>query len=1048
MISRADHAKFLAGGTNLIDLMRENVERPDHLVDVTGLPLVGIEELPDGGLRIGALVRNSHLAASWVVRERYPALSQAILMGASAQIRNMATTGGNLMQRTRCYYFYDGHAGCNKRTPGTGCDALEGFNRIHAILGASTACIATHPSDMCVALAALDASVLVQGPAGKRAISISDFHRLPGDTPHIDTTLRQDELIIAVDIPPLPLARNSAYRKVRDRASYAFALVSVAAALDVDGGTVTDARLALGGWRTSPGARSGPSGHWSVRRPPQRRSEPRPRRSSGWREGIATTRSRSAWRSERSQASCRICWTDETPDESSKREAGRRWATRESRGRPPQGHRQGDVHRRIQDRPHRARRSCPRSHRERNARPDRHLRRPPRAGGQRRHHPGERPAHARGPVFGSPTGEPAAAASRIRHLGTNQIYYYGQPIAVVVAETLEEAEQAATLIAVEYAPLEAKTSFEAEKGKSIEPSDILGEPAAITKGDPDAALAAAPYKVDNVYRTPPFNHNAIELHATIAHWSEDEERLTVYDATQYVAGTQHMLANQFGLPKDNVRVIASFVGGGFGGKGTAWPHVALAAAAAKVAKRPVKLVLSRAEVHHMVGGRTPTEQRVALGATDAGQLRALIQTGITWTNTHVDFAEPFTFPARHLYACDNIRLGQKVVYLDIVPNTYMRAPGESVGTFALESAIDELAHEIGMDPIALRMRNEPDADPTSGMPFSTRNLREAYRVGAEQFGWARRKAAPRTTREGRHLVGYGVATAYYPAYQFPSAARVTIHTDGSAVGQSSAHEMGMGTATAQAQHLADQLGLPLERVRFEYGDSRFPEAPVAGGSTSTISVGAAVIAASDAAKRKIHGLVRDDERSAVVGTRLDEVDFRDGGIYRRDLPTREETFAAILQRLGIRMVEADGESSRGAELIEVRVDEVTGEVRVTRALGVFDCGRIINPKTASSQWRGGIVTGIGMALSEEALFDPRLGRIVNPSLAEYHVPVNLDVPDIEVHFLDIPDRLTPMGARGIGEIGITGVAASVANAVFNATGKRIRELPITLDKLL
>jgi xanthine dehydrogenase YagS FAD-binding subunit len=247
MISRADHAKFLAGGTNLVDLMRENVERPDHLVDVTGLPLAGIEELPDGGLRIGALVRNSHLAASWVVRERYPALSQAILMGASAQIRNMATTGGNLMQRTRCYYFYDGHAGCNKRTPGTGCDALEGFNRIHAILGASTACIATHPSDMCVALAALDASVLVQGPAGKRAISISDFHRLPGDTPHIDTTLRQDELIIAVDIPPLPLARNSAYRKVRDRASYAFALVSVAAALDVDGGTVTDARLALGG---------------------------------------------------------------------------------------------------------------------------------------------------------------------------------------------------------------------------------------------------------------------------------------------------------------------------------------------------------------------------------------------------------------------------------------------------------------------------------------------------------------------------------------------------------------------------------------------------------------------------------------------------------------------------------------------------------------------------------------------------------------------------------------------------------------------------------
>jgi xanthine dehydrogenase YagR molybdenum-binding subunit len=390
----------------------------------------------------------------------------------------------------------------------------------------------------------------------------------------------------------------------------------------------------------------------------------------------------------------------------------------------------------------------------------------------------------------------------------------------------------------------------------------------------------------------------------------------------------------------------------------------------------------------------------------------------------------------------------------------MRAPGECPGSFALESAIDELAHAIGMDPIALRMRNEPERDPTTGTPFSMRSLREAYRVGVAKFGWERLKTAPRKNREGRYLMGHGVATAYYPTNQFPSAARVEVRADGSVIGQSSTHEMGMGTATAQAQHLADQFGMPLQRVRFEYGDSRLPEAPVAGGSSSTISVGAAVVAACDAVKRKIHDQVLEDARSPLFGTRFAEVEFHDGGIYRRDDPTRGEAFATILQRFGKPVLDARGDAapgqtehgysigSYGAQFSEVRVDEETGEVRVTRFLGVFDCGRIINPKTASSQCRGGIVMGLGMALTEETLFDARLGRILNPSLAEYHVPVNLDVPNIEVHFLDIPDPHTPMGARGLGEIGITGVAASIANAVFNATGRRIRELPITLDKLL
>lgn len=664
------------------------------------------------------------------------------------------------------------------------------------------------------------------------------------------------------------------------------------------------------------------------------------------------------------------------------------------------------------------------------------------------------------PVFGSDSTEMGAASSAILYLSTDEIYFYGQPVAVVIAETHEQAEHAATLVSVVYEEEAARLSFQAEKENAIEPSQVVGEKPEFKKGDAEKALASATHKVDQIYTTPSFNHNAIELHATLAEWSEDEKNLTVYDSTQYVIGIQEMLAKKFSLDKENVRVIGSFVGGGFGGKGNAWAHVSLAVAAAKVVKRPVKIVLSREGVHLSVGGRTPTEQRVALAANDAGELSALIHTGVTQTTEHNNFAEQFTFPARHLYKSENIWLRQEIVHLDIVPNTFMRAPGESPGTFALESAIDELAHEIGIDPIELRARNEPDTDPVKDIPFSMRNITEAYARGAELFGWSKRNAAPRTTRDGSHLIGYGVATAYYPAYQFPAAARVELHADGTALAQSAMHEMGMGSATAQAQNLADELGLPFDKARFEYGDSSFPDAPVAGGSNSTISVGAAVKAACDKAKKTIHGLVGEDEQSPLMGTRFDEVEFRDGGIYRKDDETRGETFAAILARFEMDKIEAEGEAapgedslkysmgSYGAQFCEVRVDEDTGEVRVSRFLGVFDCGKIINPKTASSQWRGGITMGLGMALTEEALFDVRGGRIINPSLAEYHMPVNLDVPKIEIHFLDIPDPLTPMGAHGVGEIGITGVAAAVANAVFNATGKRIRELPITLDKLL
>jgi xanthine dehydrogenase YagR molybdenum-binding subunit len=641
-------------------------------------------------------------------------------------------------------------------------------------------------------------------------------------------------------------------------------------------------------------------------------------------------------------------------------------------------------------------------------------------------------------------------------LQDDKVHYDGEPVAVVVADTLEQAEHAASLVRVEYDVEAPRVSFDGLKAEAVVPSDVLGEDAEVATGDADKALSEAAYKVDNVYRTPRHNHNAIELHSTIADWEEDE-CLTVFDSTQFVNGTKHQLATIFSLDPENVRVISPFVGGAFGGKWSLWNNTALCAAAAKVTKRPVKLVLSREGVFRIVGGRTPSEQRVALGAGQDGKLTALIHTGTTATTTHADYPEQFSLLSRHLYASENMRIGQKVVNLDTVANTWMRAPGESIATFALESAIDELAYAMKIDPIELRRINEPEKDPTKGTEFSSRNLVEAYSRGAEKFGWSRRPSEPRSQRDGKWLIGQGVATAYYPVFRFPATVRVRISADGTALVQAAGSELGMGTATVQIQHAAERLGLPIDKVSFEYGDSALPDSPItAGGSSQTGSIAAAVQAAVEKLHRELLKLVGDN--SPLAGA--NEIEARDSGLFRSGVRNAGETYSSILQRAGKDFLEIEESSSMpleimkysmasyGAQFCEVRVHEETGEVRVSRWLGSFDCGRIINPKTASSQFRGGIIMGIGMALAEETLFDERRGRIVNRSLAEYHVPVHLDVPHIEIVYTDIPDEHAPLGARGVGEIGITGAAAAVANAVFHATGKRIRDLPITLDKLM
>ncbi|WP_174297596.1 xanthine dehydrogenase family protein molybdopterin-binding subunit [Sphingomonas bacterium] len=649
----------------------------------------------------------------------------------------------------------------------------------------------------------------------------------------------------------------------------------------------------------------------------------------------------------------------------------------------------------------------------------------------------------------------AASGDDLPIMQDDRINWNGEPIAVVLAQTQEQADHAVSLIRATYHPEPATTTFDEVKS-ALKIASFQGEPLLVEIGDAEAALAAASARVDATYTTPRHNHNAIEPHALTLAWNGDE--LMIHDASQGVAHTAWTIGHVFGLKEGQVHVSSPYVGGGFGGK-TLWRHHFLAAAAARLAGRPVRIVLSREGVYRLVGGRTLTEQRVAIGARADGTFDAIVHTGAVAMTAHNNMPEPFIVATRSAYAAGSFRLSVHYGEMDMLANTFMRAPGESVGTFALESAVDELAVVLGMDPIALRVVNEPEKDPTSGTPFSSRNIVEAYRQGAERFGWSERQATPGTRREGEWLVGMGCATATYPYYRMPGgAARLTLTKDARATIEIAAHEMGMGTQTTTTLVAAERLGLPMDRVTVAYGDSRQPGLVLAGGSQQTASIGAAVIAAHGALVKELLKLAGND--SPLAGLKPGEVEARDGGLACIDEPGRFESYASILSRAQRDEVSVEGDAappletlhwsmhSFGAIFCEVAVNAVTGEPRVRRVLGSFDCGRILNAKTAASQFRGGIIMGLGLALMEETQFDERNGRVMNPSLAEYHVPVHMDVPDIDVIWTDIPDPHTPMGAHGVGEIGITGIGAAVANAIYNATGKRVRDLPITLDKLM
>jgi len=649
----------------------------------------------------------------------------------------------------------------------------------------------------------------------------------------------------------------------------------------------------------------------------------------------------------------------------------------------------------------------------------------------------------------------AAAGDDLPVMQDDKVHWNGQPVALVLAESQEQADHAKSLIEIAYEEENSVTSLAEARRQGTELGYFQGEALENKVGDAQAAYYKAAHRIDAVYNTPAYNHNAIELHACTVAWNGDD--LIVHDATQAVAHTAWSLAQMFAIEENQVHVTSPYVGGGFGGK-TLWQHQVLAAAAARQSGRPVRLMLSREGVYRVVGGRSSTEQRVALGADDDGRLTSLIHRGVTPKSRASAMPEPFVLPTRSAYASENIHLEVRTCYLDMVANTFMRAPGESVGTFALECAMDELAEELGIDPIELRIRNEPEKDPTQGTPFSARHIVEAYRAGAESFGWARRQK-PGLRREGEWLIGMGCATATYPFYRIPGgAARITLTREGQAVVEVAAHEMGMGTSTAQSQIAADRLGLPIDQVDFRYGDSAFPGVVLAGGSQQTATIGISVLAAYEKLVEELLQLAGND--SPLAGLKPEDLEGTNGGLAKTSEPNRFESYHSILSRAGRDAVTVEANApppfetlhwsmhSYGAMFCEVRVNVVTGEPRVSRFLGSFDCGRIINAKTAASQFRGGIIMGLGLALTEETQFDERRGRIANPSLAEYHVPVHLDVPRIDIMWTDIPDPHAPMGARGIGEIGITGTGAAVANAVYNATGKRIRDLPITLDKLL
>ncbi|WP_371575498.1 xanthine dehydrogenase family protein molybdopterin-binding subunit [Streptomyces sp. NBC_01314] len=639
---------------------------------------------------------------------------------------------------------------------------------------------------------------------------------------------------------------------------------------------------------------------------------------------------------------------------------------------------------------------------------------------------------------------------KLRVFQDDRVLFHGQPVAVVVATTLEAAQHGASLVKVEYDAEDPSTDLhEAEPG----PPDNYA------RGDVEAGLRDAAVRLDLTYQLARNHHNPMEPHATIARW--DGNRLTVWDKSQWVAGgTQTELSTVFDVPLDSVRVINPFVGGAFGSGLRCWPHTVVAALAARETARPVKLVLTRRQMYFGTGFRPSYDYRLSLGGDRNGRLVAADHRIEAETSSYETFTEAVMSPGQMLYSTPGVRQAYRTVPLDVNSPIWMRGPGAATGVYAVESAMDELAHELGMDPIELRRRNEPAQDPSNNTPFSTRRLLECYTVGAREFGWQRRNQKPRSRRDGDWLIGMGMAAGVYHTAVAPAQSRARLNADGTAVVESATSDMGPGTYTAQTQVAADALGLAVRAVTYRLGDSLYPQTPPHGGSMTMASVGSATLDVCNQLRRQAIRLAVEDEESPLYGVPADEVVVRGARLHVQGNPARGETYQRLLTRNNRDRLEAStsfsppqGErrsiSAYSAVFAEVAVDSTLGLVRVRRMLAVYDAGRIISPKLADSQALGGMVGGIGAALLEHTATDHRDGRIVNANLADYLVPVNADVPDLRAIYLDGEDYdADPLGVKGLAELVIVGVAPAIGNAVFNATGRRVREIPITAEALL
>jgi xanthine dehydrogenase YagR molybdenum-binding subunit len=662
------------------------------------------------------------------------------------------------------------------------------------------------------------------------------------------------------------------------------------------------------------------------------------------------------------------------------------------------------------------------------------------------------------PQLPKPSPQPPARR-HVTVLQEKDVFYNGQPIAVVVATSLGEAMYAASLLKVTYQQAPPKLHFKDRLSEARPPKSPGREPADQVRGNIAASMAKATAKVDETYSTPYQHHNPMEPHATVAWWEGD--KLNLYDSTQYITGDKMTIAKTLGLPLDNVRVQCPYTGGGFGSKGSTWSHVILCAMAAKVVGKPVKLALERPQMWGPVGGRPTTVQHIQLAATADGKMTAMQHDVIVHTSVMEDFLEPSAIQTRMLYTSDSNATSHKLVDMNVGVATFQRAPGESSGTAALETAMDELAVKLKMDPVQLRLANYAEKDPGNDKPWTSKHLRACYQQAADRFGWAKRNPEPGSMRDGNALIGWGMATATYPANRSAAQAMVTIQPDGRALVACGSQDLGTGTYTVMAQTAADELGIDPSLVTAKLGDSTLPKAPVSGGSQSAASIGPAIQDAAMQARLKIAQIAINDPQSPLHGIDVANVAAKDGKLFDKTSPDRSDSYTAILQRNGGKPVEAMGSAepgqdrtsvsahSFGAVFVEVAVDMSTHMVKVRRVVATYDIGTLLNDVTGNNQLVGGIVWGISFALHEESHLDNTFGRYVNNNLAEYHVPANADIGSIDVTVVGIPDKkFNPLGARGIGEIGITGAAAAVGNAIYHATGKRVRDFPITVDKIM